>query len=105
MTGTHDDIFTVKHFTASDGQILANVVVNESSDILNGHFPGQPVVPGACMLQLVKDVLKGAVERKLQLVKADNIKFMSMIVPGGQKELQLVISYKMMENDAYFVQA
>ncbi len=105
MPGSNDDIFSVQNLTNSDGKVSAIVVVNENSDILKGHFPGQPVVPGACMLQLVKDLLEAAVEQKLRLKKADNIKFMSMIVPGGDKELQLVVSYKITDDNAIAVQA
>ena len=105
MPGSNGNIFSVQNLTNSDGKVNAGVVVNENSAILKGHFPGQPVVPGACMLQLIKDVLEIAVEHKLQLKKADNIKFMSMIVPGGEKELQLVVSYKITEDNTYAVQA
>ena len=105
MPAVNDDIFNVQNLTHEDGKVSAIVVVNENSDILKGHFPGQPVVPGACMLQLVKDVLERTVQHKLQLKKADNIKFMSMIIPGGETELQLVVSYKIREDDAYAVQA
>lgn len=105
MTEINNGIFSIKNLTHSDGNVNAGVVVNENSDILKGHFPGQPVVPGACMLQLVKEVLERSLEHKIQLKKADNIKFMSMIVPGGQNELQLVISYKIGEDGVYAVQA
>jgi len=105
MTEINNGIFSIKNLTHSDGNVNAGVVVNENSDILKGHFPGQPVVPGACMLQLVKEVLERSLEHKIQLKKADNIKFMSMIVPGGQSELQLIIYYKFAEDGANAVQA
>ena len=105
MPVAENDIFAIESLTHSDGAVNATLMVNPGSDILKGHFPGQPVVPGACMLQLVKDVLEKAVKHQLQLKKADSIKFMSMIVPGAQNELQLVVAYKILEDGAYAVQA
>jgi len=89
----------------SDGTVNVRLAVNANSAILKGHFPDQPVVPGACMLQLVKDVLEDAAGEKLLLKKADNIKFMSMIVPGEEKQFRLVLAYKLAEDGNYVVQA
>ena|ERR1700753_1234184 len=104
MPGTNDSVFSIQNIINSDGKVDATVVVNENSEILKGHFPSQPVVPGACMLQLVKDVLERAVERRLQLKKANNIKFMNMIVPKDEGELRLDISYKITEDNSFAVQ-
>jgi len=100
-----NDIFSIKNLTHAEGKLSAGVIVNENSDILKGHFPGQPVVPGACMLQLVKDVLESVIKHKLQLKRAEHIKFLSMIIPEGEKELQLVVSVNITEDGAYAVQA
>jgi 3-hydroxyacyl-[acyl-carrier-protein] dehydratase len=92
------DIFQIVNLERSDEKILATLSINDQSEIFKGHFPNQPVVPGACMLQLVKDILEAAFEKPLQLLKAEQLKFITMLVPGNEQELTLDISYKILED-------
>jgi 3-hydroxyacyl-[acyl-carrier-protein] dehydratase len=96
------DLFLVKQVSREDGVILAQLGINADSDILKGHFPGHPVVPGASMLQLVKDVLEEVLAVSLRIKKADHLKFMSLIEPGVG-DVQLEINYKMVEDGEFFV--
>jgi len=98
MIPAPDEIFGIEALTHHEGQITANLCINAKSSIFNGHFLGQPVVPGACMLQLVKDVLEENLNTSLQLNKAGNIKFISMIIPTDSPTANMSISYKI--NDA-----
>ena len=98
MTVVNDEIFLVDELQAGDGSIHAKLSINKNSPIFNGHFPGQPVVPGACMVQLVKDVLESVLGTSLLLKKADHFKFISMIVPEGDESVTLDISYKKVED-------
>lgn len=74
--------------------IAAVLDINGESNILKGHFPGQPVIPGACMLQIIKDVLEETLRLSLRLKKADHLKFITMIDPEDTRSVQLDISYK-----------
>ncbi|MES2374964.1 MAG: 3-hydroxyacyl-ACP dehydratase [Bacteroidota bacterium] len=93
-----DSLFKITSINADDSTIVASVTVDVHSDILKGHFPGQPVVPGASMLQLVKEVLTTAIKKPLRLTKAENIKFLSLINPSVET-LQLNISYILTDNE------
>jgi 3-hydroxyacyl-[acyl-carrier-protein] dehydratase len=103
--GTNNDIFITANSTHTEGQIITPLHLNTGSGIFKGHFPGRPVVPGACMLQLVKDVLVDNLGNALRLEKAYNLKFISMIVPEDNLGLTLIISYKETENNSFAVNA
>lgn len=90
-----EEIFKVESIDHTDNVIKAVLSINADSQIFEGHFPGQPVVPGACMLQLVKDVLTNTLAYKVQLKKGDNLKFAGMIEPGANHTVYLEISYKL----------
>lgn len=66
-------------------------------DIFKGHFPGQPVVPGACMLQIVKEILSAGLNTDFHLKKADNLKFIAPVDPRVTDDLQLKITYKTLD--------
>jgi 3-hydroxyacyl-[acyl-carrier-protein] dehydratase len=86
-------IFTIDKITHGEGAITAYLSINKDSEIFHGHFPGQPVVPGACMLQLAKDVLEMALNCPLLLKKAGHLKFISIIDPRIAQTIQLYVSY------------
>ncbi|HEY8657564.1 MAG TPA: 3-hydroxyacyl-ACP dehydratase [Hanamia sp.] len=88
--------------TLSDHQeftIHATLELDKNDEIFIGHFPGQPVLPGACMLQMVKEVLENTLTKSLMLTKANQIKFLRLIDPGIDNILQLTITYKPGDNN------
>jgi 3-hydroxyacyl-[acyl-carrier-protein] dehydratase len=94
-----EPLFKILATDHQDNTIHAVLDIDRDNKILEGHFPGQPVVPGACMLQLVKDTLADTLNKSIRLLKADNIKFLSLIDPGTMQSLQLEITYQQNEND------
>jgi 3-hydroxyacyl-[acyl-carrier-protein] dehydratase len=93
-----DPLFKIISINADDGTIVASLQIDIDNEILKGHFPDQPVVPGACMVQIVKEVLADALAKPLRLSKADNIKFLSLIEPSTGS-LQLNITYQLIDNE------
>ena len=67
--------------------------VNKDDPIFAGHFPGQPVLPGACMLQLLKEILEDGLKTPIRLKKASQVKFLSMVDPGINNILVLKLTY------------
>ena len=89
------------HIISSDRQenvINAVLEMDNTNQIFEGHFHGQPVLPGACMVQLVKEVLEEHLNSMLKLEKADNLKFMSLIDPQKNNLLLLEINYAIDES-------
>jgi 3-hydroxyacyl-[acyl-carrier-protein] dehydratase len=79
--------------------------VNAWHRIFEGHFPGQPVVPGACLLQMVKEVTEKVMARELRLQKADHLKFIALIDPDGDNILEMVLTIRIKEGEQVQVTA
>jgi len=88
-----DTLFKIVSSEHKENIIHATLEVDENSEIFEGHFPGHPVLPGACMLQMVKEVLEDGLNTPVRLKKADHIKFLSLVIPGHHSALQLNVSY------------
>jgi 3-hydroxyacyl-[acyl-carrier-protein] dehydratase len=101
----NNDLFSIEKISHEDGVIKAILGINPDSEILKGHFPGHPVVPGACMLQITKEVLEDVLQTSLRLKKADQLKFMTMIDPANVRTVELDISYKHQEGSTVTVTA
>jgi 3-hydroxyacyl-[acyl-carrier-protein] dehydratase len=65
-----------------EGHLLATLVFDPAHRIFAGHFPGQPVVPGVCMMQIVQELGEKYIwNAPTRLVHADAAKFLRMIDP------------------------
>lgn len=89
-----DKLYKITFSDHQEFTIHATLELNKNDEIFIGHFRGQPVLPGSCMLQVVKEVLENTLNKSLLLTKADQIKFLRIIDPGIDNLLQLTITHK-----------
>jgi 3-hydroxyacyl-[acyl-carrier-protein] dehydratase len=82
-----------------NGSFSANIKLNKDHNIFNGHFPGNPVTPGVCMMQIVKELTEEFTGKKLFLKSASNVKFMAIINPFETPDLTMQLDIKEIEND------
>jgi 3-hydroxyacyl-[acyl-carrier-protein] dehydratase len=81
--------------------------LNAGHRIFDGHFPGRPVVPGVCLIQMVleaaESVMKGC---PLRLVSASQIKFIAAIDPRINDTLEMrLVPVRREESDIYLTAA
>ena len=43
--------------------ISATVLIDKNHPIFKGHFPEKPVLPGVCLMQIIKDILEDKIEQ------------------------------------------
>jgi 3-hydroxyacyl-[acyl-carrier-protein] dehydratase len=75
------------------GSARAILRINWGHPIFEGHFPGRPVVPGACLLQGMKELLSMAIGEDVRLTRANQLKFISVIVPDLNETVWLNITW------------
>ena len=100
-----DSLYTIKQITNENNVVEAIIELDKAHEIFKGHFPSQPVLPGACMLQMTKEILEDTLHIKLQLIKADEIKFLQMIQPVDDAALLFSIQYNLSESSTVQVSA
>ena len=82
--------YSVRSVTdCGEGRYRVMVLLNKEHEIFKGHFPGNPVTPGACMLQVVKELAEDILGMKLMMTRAANVKFMALINPEKNPELRM----------------
>ena len=80
---------TSKEANEEEGIFDFQISINSSHPIFKGHFPDNPVMPGVCMLQIIKELTEEIVHSKLFMQKCANVKFMALINPEINPVLQL----------------
>ncbi len=95
------DFCTLQTIEQGDGMIKAGVRWNAEHPIFNGHFPGEPVVPGVCMIQLIQETMEAALERPVHLVSSSQVKFLHVIDPSLHPTTDLLIQYSVNGSGTY----
>lgn len=88
------DLFTYTILKQEEGVIEAEIEINPTHHVFDGHFPGVPVLPGVCQVQAIKEILEQALNKTLRFNKARDIKFMAMVNPNEMPTLNCAITYK-----------
>ena len=90
-----NDFFKIKDIQNGDKYIIS-IEMNPKHDIYNGHFPGNPITPGVCLTQMVKETVEHITNKKLKMVKGDNLKFTAILNPevNGNVTMSLTIKTK-----------
>ena len=87
------DFYSVKSITHVDTtSIHAIIQLNKNHEVFDGHFPGNPITPGVCMIQAIKEITQNHLNNTLFLKSISNIKFTALINPNINSNLVLELS-------------
>ena len=79
------DFFKIVSKAEAHPTFSATIEFNPGHDIFKGHFPGNPVVPGVCMVQVIKLILNDIYQKDFMMKKASQLKFLSVLNPNENK--------------------
>ncbi len=91
------DLYTTEFFNKTDDKITASITIDPMHSIFEGHFPGQPVLPGVCQMQIAKELVEKALERRIFLSESIQSKFLQMVDPTDSNVLDVAIDYNLCE--------
>jgi len=94
-----NDLFYTDQFQVTEKTISAVISLNDGHKIFSGHFPGQPILPGVCMIHIVKELLVKALQTDLRLIKTDQIKFLTVIDPRHTPSFHVKIDFDWMDTE------
>lgn len=92
------DFYKLNSLTVSENLATAKITINKNHEIFKGHFPGNPVTPGVCMMQIIKELTEQIVGKKLFMTSSSNVKFMAIINP--EKTPDLIVELDITETDS-----
>lgn len=79
-----NDFYRIVDETSCDGTYNCKVKMNPQHGLYKVHFPGNPVTPGVCLVQMATEILERKYDKKFQLSEAVNIKFRKTVVPEDE---------------------
>ena len=100
-----NSFYIITHEERGNNSITVTVTLNPAHPIFEGHFPGRPVVPGVCMMQIVKELLDRGTAQDTLLRHGSNIKFLQFIDPTRQPEVLISVQYDAQPDASWKVNA
>jgi len=90
-----NDLYVIKtSHSESVNKLTVQIAINREHSIFTGHFPGNPILPGAATLQILKEIISAHLQRKVNLSKALNIKYLSFLNPDINNFIDFDIDLK-----------
>ncbi len=90
----NETFYTIQGIESINNSHTVSILLNTEHSIYNGHFPQQPVVPGVCTLQIIKECASKLLKKKVRYQSISSCKFTSLIVPSAE-----VITINLVLND------
>ena len=84
---------------SADNKHLALIYINAEHEVFKGHFPGNPIMPGVCMMQIIKELTEQISGCSLFMQSLSNVKFMALINPFNTPELRLELDISTTDTD------
>lgn len=89
----HKKFYTYELKNREENQIEARLQIDAKHPLYLGHFPGFPVTPGVCQVQMIREILEREVGLPLMLTAAKQIKFTAIHEPGKEPSIYASISF------------
>jgi 3-hydroxymyristoyl/3-hydroxydecanoyl-(acyl carrier protein) dehydratase len=80
--------YTLKHANRSEiNEISADVHVPQDSPWFDGHFPGQPILPGVAQIGMVCDAIQKTRNRNVRVSGVRRVRFKRLIRPDDRLKI------------------
>ena len=93
-----DDFFTIKDFVDDEDKRVYRLALNASHNIFQAHFAGNPTMPGACIVQTIKELASDYIRKDFFVTAVKNTKFLHVINPLTYPEISVYMNPKKQDN-------
>ena len=92
-----NNLYTVSKRQIQDGSARFDLLLDAEHMIYKAHFPGQPITPGVCLLQMARELLEDITELTLEILSVKNVKFLSVVSPIELPQITFTLSHIAMD--------
>lgn len=100
-----DEFYTVSASQMGDNSASFDIRLNPEHFIFAAHFPGNPIVPGVCQMQIVGELLGEKLQRPLYVASVRNIKYLTLMTPTDELNYSVLLNKIVVSDEGCSVQA
>lgn len=82
----NESFYTLQNIQqATPMRSLCTITFNPAHEIFKAHFPGNPIIPGVCCVEIVRQAVGNMLDTDLRISVVKNLKFISLMTPAVNK--------------------
>ena len=91
------DYYTIENVSKqADGTTRFAISLKPDCPVYEGHFPGQPVSPGVCNIQMIKECAEQVAGKSLLMNNLQQARLTVLMTPGTHPEVEVIIALEAM---------
>lgn len=95
--------FTIKKEIKNENGSEFHIALNPQHEVYQGHFPGDPICPGVCSIQTIRECAEVVVGTKLTISGVSQCRFSELLTPAKNIDLKLNLTLEKSAEDGYKV--
>ena len=98
------DYYKINDIIKEESRILFRISLNPACNVYEGHFPGEPVSPGVCNIQMIKECAEQVAGKPLFLNNLQQCRLTTLVTPLAHPQVEVNIALEE-KDDAYRLKA
>ena len=86
------DYYTINNICKEEGRTVFQISLNPDCKVYEGHFPGEPVSPGVCNIQMIKECAEQVSGKTLFLNNLQQCRLTTLVTPLAHPQLEVVVN-------------
>lgn len=86
-----DNLYSINDKVTEGTAVRYDIRLDAAHVIYQAHFPGEPITPGVCIIQIAKELLEDHLHLSLDIQTVKNVKFLSVISPVATPQVTYVL--------------
>ena len=100
-----NSLYKVVSKNVTESALLYDIHLDANHFIYQVHFPGEPITPGVCIIQIAKELLEEHLNLVLNIQMIKNVKFLNVISPLERPQISYVFEKITVDDTAKTCQA
>ena len=101
-----DNYYSVLSCTTTDHRTgVVSVHLNAGCCVYEGHFPGNPVSPGVCNINMIRECAELISQCKLRIVRVKQCRLTTLVTPLTHPQIDVTIDLQEQEDGAFRLNA
>jgi len=94
-----NSLYHIRTKEVADSCVRYDIHLDASHFIYQAHFPGNPITPGVCIIQIAKELLEEHLQRELSIQAVKNVKFLNVVSPLDTPDITYAFEKIVTNND------
>ncbi len=74
-----------------DAAVCYDILLDKSHFIYKAHFPGEPITPGVCLIQIAKELTETYRQQAYNIQIIKNVKFLAVVSPTQTPKVTYIL--------------